>query len=109
MTCIIEFRGNWVLTGEWKEQTRQGEKVLSVGFNTLDLNQRITSTLVMPVLNSSRNYSFIIKFGINGKPPMTSATNIPDDVSVWTFVSSQGILMRYSISRKLIGHERNLA
>lgn len=95
LTCSYKFKGNWIPTMEWKEQSSHGEKVVSIGVDsTMDPDQRLTSTLVVPRQNGSRNYSCSAKFDFRGKPPKTNA-NIPDDILVGTFDISQGILAIY--------------
>lgn len=85
LRCSIEFRGNWAPTMEWKEQSNDGEKVLTLEVNTVTVpNQSVTSTVVMKVQKGIRNYTCTTKFAIGGKPLHTTATNVPDYNRVWT-------------------------
>lgn len=94
LTCSIEIRGNWAPTMEWMEQSGQGERVLSVGVSTTTVpNKRVTSALIIPVQEGSRNYTCTTYFNITGKPRKTTARNIPDYIRKWTssaFHKSQG-------------------
>lgn len=85
---------------EWLEHHNNDEKVLSVGVNTLTIsNQRVTSTLVMPVQKGSRNYTCTINFDLSGKPNTTTAANIPDYKRSWTsavFFNHEGSLGKVS-------------
>jgi hypothetical protein len=93
LTCNVEFRGNWAPTMEWIEQSSHGVKVLSVGVNTITVpDQHVTSTLVLEMPESSRNYTCTTKFDIRGKKIYTTATNVPDYIRVWT--SPVGLLSK---------------
>ena len=97
LTCSMEFRGNWAPTIEWKEQSDQGVKFLSVNVTTVP-NQRVTSTLVMEVQDGSRNYTCTAKFDLSGKPKTTTATNVPDYKRSWTspiFIKHEGCSIGY--------------